>query len=232
MRLYLLPVAEVAATGAPVPVYLIRTDEGANVLVDTGYPRDRVGLDGPIKARPGDDIVSWLGRLGMRPDDIHYVVCSHFDPDHAGNHDAFPSAEFVVQESHYRLARSGSVPRLRMCASSWDRPELRYRLVDGDTGLLPGIELVESSGHVEGHQSVLVRLPRTGPVLLAVDAVPEEVARHPDTRPIYPFDLDEAATRRSTARLAELAGTERALVIYGHDARQWRALETGPSYLS
>ncbi|MDH2427225.1 N-acyl homoserine lactonase family protein [Sphaerisporangium sp. TRM90804] len=232
MRLYLIPVAEIAATGGPVPVYLIRTDEGANVLVDTGYARDRAGLPGPVKAEPGADVVSRLAGLGVRPDDVHYVVCSHFDPDHAGNHDAFPSAEFVVQRRHDELARSRAVPRLEMCRASWDHPGLKYSLVDGDTELVPGVELVESSGHVEGHQSVLVRLPETGPVLLAVDAVPEQAAADPATRRIYPFDLDEQATRASTARLARLARDEKALVVYGHDARQWRDLRTWPGYLS
>ena len=47
----------------------------------------------------------------------------------------------------------------------------RIRLVDGDTELLPGITLIETSGHVPGHQSVLVRLSKTGAVLLTVDAV-------------------------------------------------------------
>ena len=48
----------------------------------------------------------------------------------------------------------------------------RIRLVDGDTELLPGLELIETSGHVPGHQSVLVRLPKTGAILLPIDAVP------------------------------------------------------------
>jgi len=54
----------------------------------------------------------------------------------------------------------------------WDQPIERIRLVDGDTELLPGLELIETSGHVPGHQSVLVRLPKTGAVLLTIDAVP------------------------------------------------------------
>ena len=48
----------------------------------------------------------------------------------------------------------------------------RIRLEDGDTELLPGFELTSTSGHVPGHQSVLVRLPKTGAVLLTIDAVP------------------------------------------------------------
>ncbi len=52
----------------------------------------------------------------------------------------------------------------------WDQPKARLRLVDGDTALLPGLELLETSGHVPDHQSVLVRLPKTGAILLTIDA--------------------------------------------------------------
>ncbi|MET8005456.1 N-acyl homoserine lactonase family protein [Nonomuraea glycinis] len=232
MRLYLLPVAEVAATGAPVPVYLIRTGDGADILVDTGPPRQWAGDDGrPLRAEPGQDVVSGLRRLGMRADDIDYVICTHFDPDHAGNHDAFGAAEFLVQRGHDEVARAAEVPRLQLCRPSWDSPDLRYRLLDGDTEIVPGVSVVESSGHVTGHQSVLVRLPGSGAVLLAADAIPEQAACDPSTRTIYPFDLDARATRDSTAKLMKLAEVERAQVIFGHDARQWRALEIWPRHL-
>jgi glyoxylase-like metal-dependent hydrolase (beta-lactamase superfamily II) len=34
--------------------------------------------------------------------------------------------------------------------------------VEGDSELLPGLELIETSGHVLGHQSVLARLLKKG----------------------------------------------------------------------
>jgi hypothetical protein len=40
---------------------------------------------------------------------------------------------------------------------------------------------VATGGHVPGHQSVLVRLPETGPVLLAIDAVPAAAYFDPGT---------------------------------------------------
>jgi N-acyl homoserine lactone hydrolase len=236
MRLQLFAVGTLRRTSAPVVVYLIRTDDGTNVLVDTGYPRDRAGAwrsdpSEMIQLEPRQDIVHQLRNAGLEPDDISIVVCSHLDPDHSGNHDAFPSAEFVVQRSHHDLARSGAVARIERCRSRWDRPELRYRLIDGDCELLPGVELIESSGHVLGHQSVLVRLPDTGSVLLAVDAIPDAAACDPGTRPIYPFDLDEDATRGSTAKLMRIARERRAHVLHGHDAVQWGRLRAaaGPS---
>jgi hypothetical protein len=35
--------------------------------------------------------------------------------------------------------------------------------------VLPGLTLIETSEHVPGHQSVLVRLPKTGTILLTID---------------------------------------------------------------
>jgi N-acyl homoserine lactone hydrolase len=109
---------------------------------------------------------------------------------------------------------------------------VRWRLVDGDTELLPGVELIESGGHVPGHQSVLVRLPRTGPVLLGIDALPFDMAVFtPENRPVNPFDMDEDATRASTRKLLDLAACEGVrLIVYGHDEAQWRTLKIAPDY--
>jgi len=230
MRLYLLELGIIRYfKDRPVPGYLIRTDDGTNVLVDTGAPTD-APPDAPIFVGPGHDLLTQLAVLGLRPEDISYVICSHLDPDHAGNHDAFPDAEFVVQRSHYELACSGDVTRLQAARAHWDLPHLKYRLVDGDTELLPGIELVESSGHIRGHQSVLVTLPRTGPVLLAIDAITQEAALDPDNRPMTRFDMDPAEARASTRKLVELARRRNALIVRGHDVVQWPTLKHAPEY--
>ncbi len=83
-----------------------------------------------------------------------------------------------------------------------------------------------------GHQSVLVRLPRTGPVLLGIDALQFDMAPFtPETRPVNDFDMDEAATRVSTRKLLDLAAREGvALIVYGHDEAQWRTLKTAPDH--
>ncbi|HJP80280.1 MAG TPA: N-acyl homoserine lactonase family protein [Pseudonocardiaceae bacterium] len=229
MRLYLMVLGTMTSTQAPVPGYLIQTDAGDNVLVDTGY-RPSGNPDEPISVAGEQELLQQLGAIGVRPGDVRYVVCSHFDPDHAGNHDLFPDSEFVVQREHYEAARAGSIPRLGLARQHWDAPGLRYKLIDGESTLLPGIELVESGGHVPGHQSVLVRLPNTGPVLLAIDAIPMAIAMDPGQRPVFPFDLDEAALRDSTGKLVALAAKENALIIHGHDAAQWATLHIAPGY--
>jgi N-acyl homoserine lactone hydrolase len=109
---------------------------------------------------------------------------------------------------------------------------LHYRLLDGDTELLPGIELIETHGHTRGHQSVLVRLPETGPVLLAIDAVPMQHYFSPD-RQKSPQDDDEELSRAGARKLIDLAERERAtLIIFGHDDPQWQTLKKLPEYYS
>ena len=233
-RLYLLPVETTTVSlGSSlygmVVCYLIQTSDGRNILVDSGIPSDYQPPVGALPHTHETNVVARLVELGLRPHDINLLVCTHFDVDHAGYHDAFPDAELVVQRTHYDVARSGH-PRYAGARAHWDNPRLRYRLIEGDTDIAPGVTLLETGGHAPGHQSVLVRLPRTGPVLLAADAVVLERLFTP-VRKAWPLDDDEAQLRASTRKLLGLVARERvALVVFGHDAEQWRTLKTAPDY--
>ena len=231
MRLYLFQMAIVPASGIPAVSYLIQTDEGTNILVDTGFPRNFEAPSMDVRLDDRDYIVDQLARLGITPRDIDYLVCTHFDQDHAGAHDAFATAELIVQRRHYEFAQSGMHQRFELMRAHWDHADLRYRLVDGDMTLAPGIDLIETSGHVPGHQSVLVRLPQTGPVLLAIDAVTLAAQFDAERRETGPHDMDAAGVRASTRKLVELAQREgAALVVFGHDATQWPTLKKAPDY--
>ena len=236
MKLYFLHLGTMQPGNVPVPGYLIQAVDGKNILVDSGWPQSFVtNPAGPpglqIEIRPEDTVVARLAAIGLTPADIDLLVCTHLDDDHAGNHDLFKHAELIVQRSHYDVAKAGH-PRYAAGRAFWDDPALHYRLVDGDTTLVPGVELIETSGHVPGHQSVLVRLPETGPVLLAIDAVMHSSMADAETREIYVTDSDdEAGIRASTRKIAELARKEDAsLVVYGHDADQWSTLKHAPEF--
>jgi N-acyl homoserine lactone hydrolase len=211
--------------------YLIETGDGKRILIDSGYPADVPMPAGtpPAEREQGKNVIEQLDDLGLHPDDIDILICTHFDIDHVGYHDVFTKAELIVQREHYTLARSGH-PRFAAARAHWDHPALRYRLIDGDTELLPGLTLLETSGHTPGHQSVLVRLPRTGPVLLAIDAVALQRLFTPDRR-AWPLDDDEEQLRTSTHKLLDLVAREQvALVVFGHDGQQWQTLKTAPTY--
>ncbi|MBA2681536.1 MAG: N-acyl homoserine lactonase family protein, partial [Ktedonobacteraceae bacterium] len=207
---------------------LVEMSDGSYILIDSGLPDDVALPAGMPPSSNKKDVLEHLRDLNLKPDDISTVICTHFDVDHAGFHDAFPQAEFVAQHSHYELARSGH-PRFATARTHWDHPALRYRLVDGDTELFPGLTLLETSGHAPGHQSVLVRLPQTGPVLLAIDAVVMQRLFTVERR-AWPMDDNEEQLRASTQKLLDVVAREQvSLVIFGHDGEQWQTLKKAPA---
>ena len=233
-RLYLMQLgtSTIPTTPQPTPAsagcYLVQTSDGKNILIDSGLPAGYTPPPGTPPTGNEKNVLEHLAALGLHPDDIDFLICTHFDVDHAGYHDAFPQAELIVQREHYELARSGH-PRFAAARAHWDHPALRYLLIDGDTELLPGLTLLETSGHAPGHQSVLVRLPQAGPVLLAIDAVLLQRLFTPD-RKAWPLENEEQL-RASTRKLLDLVKREHvALVIFGHDGLQWQTLKKAPAY--
>src|SRR5437660_10220468 len=200
----------------PIVGYLVQTVDGKHILIDSGLPESMP--EGESEFENGPDVIDELASIGLKPDAIDTVISTHYDIDHAGRHAAFTKAHYVVQRVHHVDAASN--PRFAANRPQWDQPMERMRLVDGDTELLPGLELIETSGHVPGHQSVLLRLPKTGAILLPIDAVPfgEGFTRDEQDDGSNP---DAEAIRASTLTLLDLV--ERAqigLVILRHRTEQ------------
>ena len=214
-----------------VPGYLIRTARGRNILVDTGNPLATIGAetakpwnDLHMDVRPEDDVVARLAQLDLKPENIDLLVSTHFDWDHCGRHDAFAAVgtESVVQRNQMDAARDDP----RYFPDLWDIPGLRYTLLDGETELEPGLTLLDTPGHAHGHQSVLVDTD-AGSVLLAIDAISRRANLVAATAPDWYTNPPQAV--RTIARLATLAETSGAYLIFGHDAQQWNTLPHSPA---
>lgn len=234
-RLYLMQLASATVPlgeGRVLPMvlvcYLVEMSNGTRILIDTGMADEGVA-NLPHPAENPKNVLGQLADLGLTPDDIDIVIATHFDPDHVGFHTAFPNAEFIVQRQHYELAKGGH-PRTERSRAYWDGDTVRYRMVDGDTELFPGFTLIETSGHAPGHQSVLVRLPNTGAVLLAIDAV-SQGSQFNIERVAGPVDDNEELLRASTQKLLDITVREQvAFTVFGHDGSQWRTLKVAPEY--
>jgi N-acyl homoserine lactone hydrolase len=223
-----LPLPQGRSMEMVLPCYLLETSNGQHILIDTGMAADARPAAAP-KADNEKNVLERLSELGLRPADIDTLICTHFDVDHAGYHDHFRNATLIVQRRHYELAQNGH-PRFAPARAHWDHPALRYRFVDGDTELLPGLTLLETSGHAPGHQSVLVRLPQTGTVLLAIDAVMMQRLFTME-RKAWPNDDNEEQLLASTRNLLDLVEREQVqLVIFGHDGQQWKELKKAPEF--
>src|ERR1700694_4748033 len=225
-RLYLMQVGSMPEYQIPIVCYLVQTGDGKNILIDSGLPE--IMPEGEAEFENGQDVIEQLASIGLKPDDIDTVISTHYDIDHAGRHAAFTKAHYVVQRVH-----NVDAARNRLFAytrAQGYQPRDRMRLVKRDTKLLPGLSLIETSGHVPGHQSVLVRLPKTGAIVLPIDAVPfgEGFTRDEQDDGSNP---DAEAIRASTIKLLDLVEREHiGLVIFGHDKEQWAPLKKAPEY--
>src|SRR5919201_1563759 len=225
-RLYLMQVGSMPDSQIPIVCYLVRTDDGKNSLIDSGLPE--IIPEDQREFVNGQMVFEQLTTIGLQPDDIDMVISTHYDFDHSGNHGAFTKAKYIVQRVHHEHAPGNA--RFAATRPQWDQPMERIRLVDGDTELLPGLELIETSGHVPGHQSVLVRLPKTGAVLLTIDAVPFGEGFTRDKQDDG-SDPDAEAIGASTNKLLDLVEREKVgLVIFGHEREQWEGLKKLPEY--
>lgn len=247
MELYVLPLGdcccnyEVIAPGVadgqrihiPVPAFLLRFGNDRLALVDTGMHRlhiqdpERTWRGQPLNdllvpsMRPEDSLLFRLAQLDIAPGDIDYVINTHLHFDHAGNNDLLHNATFFVQREHYEFAKGNPI----FPNQYWNLPHLRYELVDGRSQLFPGIEVIPTPGHAPAHQSVLVRLPESGNVVLCGDAVYSQENYDHDS---WGRQADPDTARESAQNLLAIAAQEQARMIYGHDRNQAKELKYAP----
>lgn len=236
----------------PVWTYLIDTTDGP-ILVDTGMPDECI--DRPeLFVDPGqppqivtqmtaaDSIAAVLQRTGYRPDDLACLVSTHWHFDHAGGNRHFSDTDVVVQKAEFEATFGATAAGSTAAAGTavdtrdegaphddddafWVTRDLRYRLVEGDVELVPGVHLVSTPGHSAGHQSVLVQTARSGSILLTIDAAYNR-ANYEDAVPFAV--IDQSMTTASIEKLKHVAKEERAFVFYGHDTAQEREVKRYP----
>ncbi|SLN63150.1 N-acyl homoserine lactonase [Roseivivax jejudonensis] len=215
--------------------FLISTDAGEHVLVDSGFPakyaddparateEDALGSFGEVLSITPDNLpAAQLAKAGVAPDDIDIFVMTHTHIDHLGGLFDFAHAPMVISETERALPR----PLYWTGGQPWDWPERDYVTVGEDATLGPGLTLLQAPGHAPGQIALLLDLPETGPVLIASDAIsrPEEIDERFDTA------WDPAQAIASADRLMRIARERDAFVIYGHGPEQWAELRKSPEH--
>jgi N-acyl homoserine lactone hydrolase len=149
------------------------------------------------------------------------VINTHLHFDHAGNNDLFERATFFVQREHYDFATDNPV----FPNQYWNLPKLKYELLDGEMELFPGIEVILTPGHAPAHESVMVRLPDTGNLVVCGDAVYTQDNLDYDA---WGGQADPVAAKESGAKLQRIAQEEQALLLFGHDPMQAQRMHRSP----
>jgi N-acyl homoserine lactone hydrolase len=214
----------------PITCYLIRAAD-TTILFDTGLsPRAVPGLvrTDPL-ARFGDEdlLVHRLDALGLEPSDVDMVVLSHLHFDHAGGAALFPSSQLVVQQDEYSYAY---YPATFFASfyyrKNFELPGYRWRLLDGDAELAPGVTALRSDGHTPGHQSLLVELPESRPVILAGDCCYWQRSIDEEVPPGVVWDPTRAM--HSIKRLKTIARLTGGRIFPSHDPSFWAGAIKAP----
>ena len=221
----------------PIPFYLLDHPKG-KVLVDTGcHPdvaSDPVNAWGGLtrafypKVRQEDLVTEQLTRMGMDPNAIDTVVCTHLHMDHAGGNSLFPHARFLVHQKEWEAVQDLSLEGKGYFRKDWDHP-LNYVFVEDGYDLFGDNSVVLRAlpGHSSGHMGLVVQLENTGTVVLGIDAAPM-------VRNIYgplPRNVANPEEAQHSVDVLRDWADKGATVICGHDPKQWAKLPLAPDYL-
>ncbi len=154
---------------------LIRTGE-ANILIETGIGNKLTDKQKKIFSVQREwDLINELNDLGLRREDIDYVILTHYDFDHAGGvimqndngglEVTFPNARHILQTTEWEDVLS---PNKRSINTFWPinnelaRESKKIELIHGNVEIVKGVNVIHTSGHNRGHQ--IVRIESLGEI--------------------------------------------------------------------
>jgi len=235
----------------PVGFFLIKHPKG-NVLFDTG-DNDKVITDktywGPMaglldKGVSADlAIDTQLEKVGIKASDINYVILGHMHLDHAGNVSKFPNATIVVQRDEIQNA-FWPHPGTACCYITTDFSNLRASDGGAMANKQPMIELNgdldlfgdgsvyvhRAVSHTPGSQIALIRLPKTGLVVLTSDLCYSKENLDKDILPSIALTYDPMGMLDGYHYVKQAVDREKGDVIFAHDPDVFKAHKHSPEY--
>ena len=167
-------------------------------------------------------LAAQLDQLQVKPSDIKAMAVSHTHPDHIGNVEMFPTSVLYVQKAEYEWPGADGAPRFK--------PEHPTTKLEGDRDVFGdgSITILSTPGHTPGHQSLLVKLPKTGAVVLSGDAV--HFRDNWDNRRVPALNFNKEQTQTSMQKIADTLTKENAQLWINHDKAQRDGLKMSPEF--
>ena len=146
----------------------------------------------------------------------------HIHGDHAGNLKAFKTSKILMQKAEYEAGAKAPKP-------PFDKGQNIVKL-EGDHDVFGdgSVVIITTPGHTVGHQSLLVRLPKTGALVLSGDAV--HFQWNWDNKGVPAFNFNKPQTAASMARIRGVMAKYKATLWINHDAPQTATLKRAPAY--
>jgi len=174
-----------------------------------------------------------LSEIGIDPAKIEHVAFSHTHGDHVGNGNLFTGATLYIQQAEYDIAFGlEAVSKWNFEVTSYDKLRANKAVkLNGDHDIFGDgtVIIIATPGHTPGHQSLLVRLPKTGPVVLSGDMVHLQDNWNNRRAPSFNFNLEQS--RQSMDKIAAIMQKTGAKLWINHDKTQSDAIPKAPKYI-
>ncbi len=218
--------------------YLIKHNSGW-MLWDTGMSDAIANMPDGMKAAGGlltlrvtRTLAAQLAELGVAPTDISRLAISHFHGDHCGNANMFTAARLYIQEPEYEAAFGPEPAKFNFSPNLYEK--LRTNPVvklNGDFDVFGdgSVVILSTPGHTPGHQSLLVRLPKTGAVILSGDMVHFEENWINRRVPARNYNREQSV--QSMEKVAGVLSRENAKLWINHDKAQSESIPRAPDFV-
>ena len=208
--------------------YLFQHDRGT-LLWETGVPDSVVGQKDGVTSPNGavvwfrdKTLVSQLEGLSVNPNDITYVAMSHTHGDHVGNARIFTKSKILMQKLEHDFAMNSTSKPLS--------DDQSVEMLSGDHDVFGdgSVTIISTPGHTPGHQSLLVKLPATGALILTGDLVHFQYMW--DNKIVPPFNFDKQQSLDSIERVVKLMAEHKAQLWIGHDKDITARINRAPKF--
>ncbi|AKV00568.1 AttM/AiiB family protein [Labilithrix luteola] len=217
------------------PCYLIKHPKGT-LLWDTGLEesisQSKEGVANPVGREFVDaSLREQLAALSLKPADITYVSFSHMHGDHAGNAKMFEASTWLVNRAEVAAAAKSPPPIGVKAEVAAEVPKVKSKLLDGDEDVFGDgtVRILQTPGHTAGHQSLYVKLAKSGPVVLSGDLAH---SRENWEKHVVPaFNASHDNTIASMKRIEGILKSDHARFIVQHSKEDFDAMPKFPAYL-
>ena len=216
------------------PCFLIRHPKGS-LLWDTGLgdaiadKKDGVDMGAGVMY-VDHKLPDQLKEIGLAPADITYLTFSHTHFDHTGNANEFPDATWILNKAELAWAESKPGDFVNIDTFSAYKTA-KKQMIDGDYDVFGdgSVMILKTPGHTPGHQSLELKLKKSGVVVLSGDLW--HMRDNYKFRRVPPFNVDRADTLASIDRVNVILKNTKGRLVIQHDPKDFKGLPKFPKYL-
>jgi glyoxylase-like metal-dependent hydrolase (beta-lactamase superfamily II) len=200
---YSLKKEEMGSTEMSIPCFLIAHPKGTLIwdngdIPDSAFPAGGGAHVGVVtQDKP---LLPQLAAVGYTPADITYLAMSHYHGDHVANANAFAGSVWLVRKvERDRMFSSEPIPRSDPANYSLLKNS-KTVIIDKDEYDVFGdgkVIIKSTPGHTPGHQSLFLKLAKTGPVVLSGDLYHYPEERTLNRLPVAEFNKEQTAASRA-----------------------------------